>query len=61
MLNAMKRLFIEEEGISSVEYAILLAFIASALVLAVVALRNEVSNAFGQATNCLKAGATGTC
>jgi Flp pilus assembly pilin Flp len=62
MLNAMKRLFIEEEGISSVEYAILLAFIAAALVIAVVALRDEVTNAFAAATNCLKnAASTGTC
>jgi Flp pilus assembly pilin Flp len=46
MLKAMKRFFVEEEGISSVEYAILLAFIAVALITAVVFLRDEVIASF---------------
>ena len=51
MLKAMKKFFVEEEGISSVEYAILLAFIATALITAVVLLRNAVTGEFSEATN----------
>ena len=49
MLKAMKKFFVEEEGISSVEYAILLAFIATALITAVVLLRNAVTSEFNEA------------
>ena len=53
MLKAIKGLIVEEDGISAVEYAILLAFVAAALVGAVVALRTGVVAAFTAATNCL--------
>ncbi len=45
----------DEEGISSVEYAILLAFIAAALVTAVILLRNEVVGKFNETTAILNA------
>lgn len=57
MLSAIKRLAVEEEGISSVEYAILLAFIAAALVTAVTVLRDQVVNAFNSACQELKGSA----
>jgi len=57
MLNAMKRFFVEEEGISSVEYAILLAFIATVLVTAVTKLRDQVKTAFDTACSNLKGSA----
>jgi Flp pilus assembly pilin Flp len=53
MLKAMKRFFVEEEGISSVEYAVLLAFIVAALVTAVGLLRDQVIAAFNSACNQL--------
>ena len=49
----MKKFFVEEEGISSVEYAILLAFIAVALITAVVFLRDEVISSFNAAADDL--------
>jgi Flp pilus assembly pilin Flp len=57
MLSAIKRLAVEEEGISSVEYAILLAFIAAALVTAVTVLRDQVIAAFNGACQELKGSA----
>jgi len=57
MLNAMKKFFVEEEGISSVEYAILLAFIATVLVTAVTTLRDQVKAAFDTACQNLKGSA----
>jgi pilus assembly protein Flp/PilA len=59
MFKRMKRFFVEEEGISSVEYAILLAFVVLAVITAVTNLRTQVVNAFTRATNCLTPG--GTC
>ena len=49
MRNTIKRLFVEEEGISSVEYAILLAFVAAALVAVVGGLSGQVTAAFNAA------------
>jgi pilus assembly protein Flp/PilA len=52
----MKKLlnfFKDEEGISSVEYAMLLAFIAVALITAVVLLRDQIVAAFSRATSAL--------
>jgi Flp pilus assembly pilin Flp len=57
MLKAMKKFFVEEEGISSVEYAILLAFIATVLVTAVTTLRDQVKAAFDTACANLKGSA----
>jgi Flp pilus assembly pilin Flp len=53
MINAMKKFLAEEEGISSVEYAILLAFVATALVVSIQGLRNAVAAAFDAAKTVL--------
>ncbi len=53
MRNMITRLFVEEEGISSVEYAILLAFVAVALITVVTGLRNNVVAAFNAACTAL--------
>jgi Flp pilus assembly pilin Flp len=57
MLSVIKKFAVEEDGISSVEYAILLAFIAAALVTAVTVLRDQVINAFNGACQELKGSA----
>jgi len=52
----MKKLFKflkDEEGISSVEYAVLLAFVVAALITAVEALSGAVSAAFTRVTGVL--------
>jgi Flp pilus assembly pilin Flp len=59
MWKHLREFFSEEEGISSVEYAILLAFIVVALILGVQGLRDQVVAAFTRATNCLTPG--GVC
>jgi Flp pilus assembly pilin Flp len=56
MRNTIKCLFVEEEGISSVEYAILLAFIAVVLVTAVTTLRDQVIASFDAACSELNGG-----
>ncbi|MDI7258520.1 MAG: Flp family type IVb pilin [Thermodesulfobacteriota bacterium] len=43
----------DEEGISSVEYAVLLAFIVTALITVVTALSNKVQEVFSRVTNLL--------
>lgn len=53
-MKKLLRFFRDEEGISSVEYAILLAFIAAALVAAVIALRDAVIGRFEDATEQLQ-------
>ena len=57
MSKAIKKLFVEEKGISSVEYAILLAFIATVLITAVTNLRDQVKAAFDTACANLKGSA----
>jgi len=59
MKQAIMQLLKGEEGISSVEYAILLAFIATVLITAVTGLRGAVVTAFTNATACLTGG--GAC
>lgn len=53
MLEAMKKLLVGKEGMSSVEYAILLALIATALITAVVVLQNEIVGLFGDTASDL--------
>lgn len=53
MINTIKNFMVEEDGISSVEYAILLAFIAVGLITAVSLLRTQVVAAFSSATTAL--------
>ena len=46
----------DESGISSVEYALLLAFVAAGIILAADLLSNAVSNEMNQAANCISSG-----
>jgi Flp pilus assembly pilin Flp len=53
MRQNLTRLLVEEAGISSVEYAILLAFIAAALITVVTGLSAKVVIAFNAACQAL--------
>ena len=58
----LTRLWKDESGISSVEYALLLAFVAAGIIVAADSLSNAVSNEMEQAANCIEATiATTTC
>ena len=51
--NTINQMLNDETGLSSVEYALLLAFIAGAITVAVGALSGAVTAAFTAATTCL--------
>ena len=52
----------DESGISSVEYALLLAFVAAGIIVAADSLSNAVSNEMFQAANCISGtNAAATC
>ena len=53
-LQNLVRLWKDESGISSVEYALLLAFIAAGIILAADVLSQAVSNEMTQAATCLE-------
>ncbi len=55
MTNFLTALWTDESGISSVEYALLLAFVAAGIIVAADQLSNAVSNEMGQAATCLGA------
>ena len=58
----LSNLWNDESGISSVEYALLLAFVAAGIIVAADSLSNAVSNEMNQAANCISATvATSTC
>ena len=58
----LTRLWNDESGISSVEYALLLAFVAAGIIVAADSLSNAVSNEMNQAADCIEATvATATC
>ena len=58
----LARLWSDESGISSVEYALLLAFIAAGVAIAADQLGDAVSNEIDDAATCLAANvAAGTC
>lgn len=64
MVNLLCRLWRDQSGISSVEYALLLAFIGGAIVLAAELLGDAVANEMNEARNCIENGAdpaTGEC
>ncbi len=50
----ISRLWSDESGISSVEYALLLAFVAAGIIVAADSLSNAVSNEMEQAANCIE-------
>ncbi len=62
--NLLTRLWGDQSGISSVEYALLLAFIAAGIIVAAESLSNAVENEMLEAASCIESGSTvggGTC
>ena len=56
MRNLLSNLWNDESGISSVEYALLLAFVAAGIIVAADQLSNAVSNEMNAAADCIEAG-----
>ncbi len=54
MRKFLSDLWIDESGISSVEYALLLAFVAAGIIVAADSLSNAVSNQMETAANCIE-------
>ena len=54
MRKFLSNLWNDESGISSVEYALLLAFVAAGIIVAADSLSNAVSNEMFQAANCIE-------
>ena len=50
----ISRLWNDESGISSVEYALLLAFVAAGIIVAADSLSNAVSNEMEEAASCIE-------
>ncbi len=50
----LTKLWTDENAISSVEYALLLAFVAAGIIVAADSLSNAVSNQMEQAANCIE-------
>jgi Flp pilus assembly pilin Flp len=50
----LKKLWTDQNAISSVEYALLLAFIAAGIIVAAELLSNAVSNELGNAAKCIE-------
>ena len=50
----LTKLWADESGISSVEYALLLAFVAAGIIVAADQLSNAVSNEMEDAANCIE-------
>ncbi len=60
MTKFLNKLWTDESGISSVEYALLLAFVAAGIILAAGELSEAVSNEMSGAADCIEATVT-TC
>ncbi len=56
----LAKLWADESGISSVEYALLLAFVAAGIIASADLLSNAVSNEMLDAANCIESGTTVT-
>ena len=54
MSNFLSDLWNDESGISSVEYALLLAFVAAGIIVAADSLSNAVSNQMDDAAECIE-------
>jgi Flp pilus assembly pilin Flp len=48
-MNKLMKFFKDEDGLETVEYAVMLAFIAVGLIFAITVLRNSVANKFSEA------------
>ena len=53
--TVISNLWNDESGISSVEYALLLAFVAAGIIVAADALSNAVSNEMNESADCIEA------
>ena len=61
MRNFLSNLWNDESGISSVEYALLLAFVAAGIIFGAEALSNAVENEMNDSADCIDAGTTASC
>ncbi len=62
VLQPLVKLWTDESGISSVEYALLLAFVAAGIIAAADVLSDAVSDEMNEAAKCISATvATATC
>ena len=62
MTKFLSNLWNDESGISSVEYALLLSFVAAGIILAADALSEAVSNEMFEASACIEGdGTAATC
>ena len=61
VLKILTRLWNDESGISSVEYALLLAFIAAGIITAAELLSNAVENEMTDAADCIEASVAANC
>ena len=59
MIKFLSHLWNDESGISSVEYALLLAFVAAGITMAAGSLAQAVSNEMERAATCISAGTAG--
>ncbi len=57
-LRYLARLWSDESGISSVEYALLLSFVAAGIIAAADILSNAVQNEMIEAADCIEGAAT---
>jgi Flp pilus assembly pilin Flp len=57
MRKFLSNLWNDESGISSVEYALLLAFVAAGIIVAAEALSNAVENEMTDTADCIETGA----
>ncbi len=57
MRKFLSNLWTDESGISSVEYALLLAFVAAGIITAAELLRNAVQNEMTDVATCIETGA----
>ena len=59
MRQFLVRIWNDESGISSVEYALLLAFIAAGIIVGAELLSNAVENEMKDAATCIELGSSG--
>ena len=52
-MNKLMKFFKDEEGLETVEYAIMLVFVAVGLITAIVILRNAVGDKFNDTANTI--------
>ncbi len=61
MRQFFERLWNDESGISSVEYALLLAFVAAGIIASAELLADAVANEMEQAADCIETGTAAGC